>query len=227
MKRYLAFLALLHTVAAPAFESRWTQGLQVSWEELPGGTSFGGMSLLIQRATGRDVPLLAQRILEEWRRESGFERVRMLSQGDWSIGARIHQGRSQVTQWRVSGESPELIWSDSDLYRQALSTPVPKYLVSYCRWTGPVRGTVAETTYSQSTGHCDARPSTVLAAVEGALIREGWRIRRDPAGLNANRVNRRLQAVVAPGGKRSGAVGTDAASTIVVLELQPFGSLAR
>jgi hypothetical protein len=193
---------------------------------VPGRTSVGGMSFLIQRATGRDVALLAQRILEDWRRESGTEGVQLLTSGDWSVGTRIHQGRSQVTQWRVSRDLPELLWSESDLHRQVLPPPVPQYLVPACRWTGPVRGTVAETTYSQSTGSCTARPSIVLAAVEAALGRNGWRTRRSASGLNASRVHEQLQVVVMPAAQSPGAGDMDGGSAVVVLEVRSDRSLA-
>ncbi|HXS31243.1 MAG TPA: hypothetical protein VN755_10450 [Steroidobacteraceae bacterium] len=220
LKRSLAFLAALHSVASPAFEIRWTQGLQVSWEQMPGRTSVGGMSLLIRRATGRDVALLAQRILEDWRRESGMQAVKLLNSGGWSIGTRIHQGRSQVTQWRVSGEASELLWSESDLNRQLLPMPVPQYLVPACTWTGPIRGTVAETTYSQSTGRCTARPSTVLAAIETALGKDGWQIRRSASGLNASRINTRLQVILIPAEQRSRDGGMEGGSAAVILEVR-------
>ena len=222
LKRSLAFLVTLHSVASPAFEIRWTQGLQVSWEQMPGRTSVGGMSLLIRRATGRDVALLAQRILEDWRRESGMQAVKLLNSGGWSIGTRIHQGRSQVTQWRVSGEASELLWSESDLSRQSKSPPVPHYLVPACKWSGPVRGTVAETTYSQSTGRCAARPSTVLAEVDAALVRNGWRTRRSASGLNASRPNAHIQIIVTQADRRTPG-GVDGGSAAVVLEVRSGG----
>jgi len=223
LKPCLVFLVALHAPPARPFETRWTAGLQVQCEEVSGRTSVGGMSFVIQRASGRDVPLLAQRILDDWRRESGVERVRVLKHGDWSVGTRIHDGRSQVTQWRISGDTPELLWSEAELYRQPLAPKQPRYLTPLCSWVAPVRGTVAGNIYSQSTGRCAEHPSAVLAAMQAALVRAGWEVRTGSSGLNAHLEGRQVQVVVTQPDRGTGGRSAEGWTDAVVLEVRPAG----
>jgi hypothetical protein len=208
----------LCTAPSFAMDSRWTQGLRLSWEALPGDTAFNGMSFRVQRATGLDVPVLAQRIAADWQRESGGEGLKLMRHGEWSILSRIHDGRSEVVQWRERSEDAELLWSEADLRLEPQPSLAARYLVSACNWLPPISGSATGGRFRQFTGYCASRSAAVGDALASALQLEGWRTRRNASGLMAERKGDRFEAVISPQRLPAGKGHTTEGTAVVVLE---------
>ena len=211
-----ALLVVVPGNASP-FENRWTRGLGVTTEGLTGQTAVNGVTFRIHRATGHDVPLLAQRILDDWQRESGADHVLSSDAGDWKFFSRIHHGRSEVVQWRVRGSGGELLWSSTDLLhgdgppRSGVPLPVD------CLWSPPVHGVVEGSGYIQSSGSCSGEVPAVAARFRRLLSSRGWAI-REPAGpvLQTERGRYRVQITLMP----ASGPGSSTATDVVVLELR-------
>lgn len=222
-------LALLGSGAAAGagFESRWTNGLQVRSETVPGATAINGVEFRMTRVTGRDVPALFARIVADWNATPGANAPRLLQQGAWSLASRLHEGHSQVVQWRQGEEGAELLWSDTDLRTPASPARLPRYLPADCKWSGPVQGRSVGQQFLQATGFCRAHAPDVTAQLERSLNEEGWRTRRTPAGLHANGRGRSVEAIVSeargfePGGTSVVVVETSEAPAQLRRNKQP------
>jgi len=199
----LALLGSMGPATGAGFEDRWTHGLQVQSEQIPGTTSMNGMEFHVSRVTGPDVSLLFARIVAEWNAAPGGNAPRLLRQGGWTMVGRIHNGHSQVVQWRTAEAGAELLWSDADLQVAPSAARLPQYLPAACRWNGPVQGRSSGQQFLQTSGFCAARASEVTAELESKLREEGWRTSRTPAGLRAGRSGSALEAIVLPADDRS------------------------
>jgi hypothetical protein len=211
-----AMLVMVPDKARP-FESRWTSGLGVTTERLTGQTAVNGVTFRIHRATGRDVTLLAQRILDDWQRESGIDRVLSSGAGDWKSFSRIHHGRSEVVQWRGRGGGGELLWSSADLLHV---DPLPQNgvpLPAQCRWSPTVHGIVAGSGFIQSSGSCPGEVPAVAARFRRLLSSSGWVVREaDGSVLQTEHGRQKAQIMLIPGS----APGSSSSTDVVVLELR-------
>jgi len=214
----LLVCAGLCTTTSLAMEPRWTQGLRLSWEALPGETTFNGVSFRVQRATGPDVPVLASRIAADWQKESGSDGLKRMQQGEWSILSRIHDGRSEVAQWRKQSREAELLWSETDLRLQPQPPSSPRYLISACNWMRPITGSTPGVRYRQFTGYCSLRSAAIGNALGSALELDGWRTRKEPSGLVADRAGEHLKALITPERSPVRMRGTAEGTAVLVLE---------
>lgn len=208
-------LLLLAAGRAFAFESQWVSGLHVVTEHLAGETGLNGMLFRIQRATGRDVHLLADRIFDDWRHESGTDRVLALNVAGWRSFSRIHHGDSEVVQWRGTGATSELIWSVTNLRQTSIVPPTGSVLLPpNCNWRPPVHGIVQEGVFIQNTGVCPREMAAVANQFRRLFDAKGWTLREHTPGvLQAQRGNQRAEVVFAPAHARS------PATNVVILEL--------
>jgi len=209
-----AVLLMLATAPAGAFESQWLFGLDVGIEKLAGKTAMNGVPLQVQRATGPDVPLLADRMRSDWRDAAG-EQVLASRQADWNLFSRVHGGQSEVVQWRGAGAQSELLWSIVTL--RDVRGPPPVVSISLpqgCQWLSPIHGSVEKAHFIQTTGFCPREVAAVAAQLRRSLSREGWRLHEPSAHvLQVERGNRRAQIVLAPASQTP----TSAQATHVVI----------
>jgi hypothetical protein len=191
--------------------------LDVSTERLTGQIGFNGVLFRVQRATGPDVHLLAERMLRHWRRESGRDGVIPLTGTGWNMYSRIHHGESEVVQWRDAGDRSELLWSMTDLRVYGNAPPegsVP--LPPECRWLAPAHGNVQGNPFIQTTGSCAGEAKSVSTAFMRLLSSRGWAAHQWSSGmLQLERGKRRAQIVLMPAPDRDPSARTYA----VVLEL--------
>jgi hypothetical protein len=217
LRTILAVLLLLVAASAPAFESQWISGLHVTTEQLTGKTALNGVPFRVQRATGRDVPVLAERMRSDWRDSAG-DQVLPASESGWRLFGRIHDGRSEVVQWRGIGESSELLWSTMEL--RDVRRPPPAGTVtlpSGCLWLSPIHGLVQRNRFIQTTGFCPREVSAVAADLRRSLSGKGWRLRQHQGHvLQIERGNQRAQIVLAPASREPDPAR---ATAVVVLEV--------
>lgn len=205
-------ILLLIATHASAFESQWLSGLHITTERLTGQLGFNGVLFRVQRATGPDVRLLADRILRDWRVESGRDGVIPLTNSGWNMYSRISRGESEVVQWREAGFSSELLWSVTDLRTSPDAPPasgVP--LPPACQWLPPVHGTVRGTTFIQTTGSCAGDAQGISSSFTRLLASRGWTANRWSGGmLDVQRGKQRAQITLMqaqdPGRTRTHAV---------------------
>src|SRR5689334_13467901 len=209
---------LLLLGAQAAFESRWISGLHVVTESLSGQTAVNGVLFQVQRATGRDVPVVAERMLADWRGESGSDHVLLLPGIGWTVFSRIHQGESEVVQWRAAGEESELLWSSTNLGKTDRLLPrgtVP--LPRGCHWQSPVHGMVNGSSFIQTSGSCPGTVPAVSTDFRQLLSGMGWTLHYGGKGLlQLEQGGRRAQIVLMPA--RSDAIRS-AASDVVIVEV--------
>jgi hypothetical protein len=88
------------------------RGLRVAHEVVESVEGVNGMPLRIERFTGRDVPELLQRWLEDWRSDARTAGQVSERSGGWKVHARlVAAGLQEVMQVRGSGDQAELLWS--------------------------------------------------------------------------------------------------------------------
>ena len=194
----LAWLGCLGTVSGAGLEPRLMTGLDVHSEPVPGATAVNGVPFLISRATGRDVPLLFERLVSEWREAADGHPPRLDRNGEWNIASRIHDGHSEVIQWRMARSGAELLWSDTDLRAIVPHASPPRYLPAICQWNAPISGRATGQHFVQSIASCTARPSAVTDHFDDELPQQGWQTRRTPSGLRARRGESALEVVIQP-----------------------------
>jgi len=200
-----------------AFDSRWTSGLSVTTERLTGETAVNGTRFRIDRATGRDVRLLAERILDDWQRESGVDHVMPSSAGEWRLFSRIHRGESEVVQWRGVGSDGELLWSSMDLLHLDRPPQNDLPLPTDCNWAPPVHGSVQQGGFIQSTGSCPGTVPKVAARLRRLLRSSGWTTREATGPvLRAERSGHRVQIMLMKASLPTASPTAD----VVILELR-------
>jgi hypothetical protein len=212
----LAWLGCLGAASAADIEARLMSGLDVRSESVPGVTGVNGVLFEMSRVTGTDVPVLFERMLSEWRRVADGSPPRRLRNGDWNIASRIHDGHSQVIQWRLAPSGAELLWSDTDLQARAADTRSSRYVPALCRWNAPISGQAVGHRFVQSTASCAAPASRVTDDFEQELRQQGWQSLRSPSGLRARRGRGTLEAVIQPADEGTGPHRIS--STIVMVE---------
>lgn len=209
-------LLLGDAIAANAFEHRWIAGLDLSPERLGGQTGVNGVLFRIERATGRDVPVLAERMFREWQRDLGTDPVLSTSEAGWRLFGRIYRGESEVVQWRGLGGEAELIWSITDLRAGNSSPPgmVPK--PRDCSWLPPVHGKVEGRPFLQTSGYCQRASTTVAGELQQLLSSGKWVLHQAGGGLlQVEHGHRKAQIVLMPAGSPAQAPATN----VVILEL--------
>lgn len=175
-------LTMIPCQAAHAFDAWLIAGLDVATEQIPETVTVDGAPFTIQRATGTDVPKLAQRI-ESWWRAQGSE-VRSLQQGGWAMKTRMRGALSEVLQWRTHRQTPELLWSSlgSDVVSRVSPDPGLALPVQ-CVWGRSVYGHSAGHDYLQRSAGCTGSADALQASLQLSLPDQGWRVRSMNRGV--------------------------------------------
>lgn len=178
--RWLVLLGPGFAVDAAAEDlRRVAQDLQVRVENLEGEVAVNGLPITISRAVGPGVPALAERLVGQWRLESGQDSVHLLSCCGWKLASRIHNGDSQVVQWRSTALASELLWSTLGSRAPIAAPPMADApLLPDCSWSGPVHGRVAASQYLQVSARCPLDPEAALAMMIRRMASEGWHWQR-------------------------------------------------
>jgi hypothetical protein len=178
MTRAASVLILLVASRFAAGSDPWTwHDLRVKVESSAEPILVNGLPLAVRRVTGSDVRLLAKRLEDKWREESGVRGVRSATHGNWMILSRLHDAGLEVVQWRDSGGGAELLWSRGDLPariqlpgRTGLRFPpgcVPGRIVS---------GRIDSRKYVQQAARCKGSPRNMLSAVKASADRQGYEV---------------------------------------------------
>lgn len=203
------------------------RGLQVDIEEIDGAVAINGLPMSVSRATGTDVPLLADRLVDRWRIESGAASVRIILCCGWNVASRLHAGASEVIQWR-SSHGGELLKSTANLGATARVVPAPRLpLIAECDWSTPVHGRVAQRLFLQVAARCNVAASRALDLAARKLANDGWHWQRGGARvLRAERggIQAELIAGPLPNGPRERAAE---ASSLVLIESQSAETARR
>jgi hypothetical protein len=227
--KWLLPLALALSVQAAAQDlQQVARGLDVRVEELEGQVGINGLPFAISRAVGPGVPNLAERVVQQWSRQSGFESVRRLQCCGWTFASRIHNGESQVVQWRLSGTDAQLL---SSTLRISARTPAPPVvsapLLPDCSWSRPVHGRIAGSQFIQQSARCALAPEEALQLMVRRLENAGWHSRRQgPLLVQAQRGTTKAQLIAAPE-QDPLPVLAPALSSLVLLESRPVGRSHR
>lgn len=108
----LLVATLLLAAPAPLPATPPLSGLQVRNEKLDSISRLNGVPVLIERFTGRDVQLLLDRWLAQWRSDTATVAATGQRSGPWHVHARlIRPNVQEVLQARGHGEAMELLWS--------------------------------------------------------------------------------------------------------------------
>lgn len=203
------------------------RGLQVDIEQIEGAIAVNGLPISVSRATGTDVPLLADRLVEQWRIESGAESILVFRCCGWNVASRLQSGVSEVIQWR-SSTGGELLKSTADIGATESIVPVPRLpLIPDCDWGTPVHGRVAQRLFLQVTARCDFAPSHALDIAARRLANQGWHWQRSsPLVLRAelNGIQAELVAGSMPQGTGQRA---SEGSSLVLIESYPAEAARR
>jgi len=203
------------------------RGLRVNIEEMEGAVAVNGLPMSVSRATGADVPLLAKRIVDHWRIESGAESVRVTQCCGWNVASRLHAGGSQAIQWHSSAGG-ELLESTANLGAAAGIVPAPKLpLIADCAWSTPVHGRVGLRQFLQVSGRCNLEASRALDLTARRLAAAGWHWQRSgPQVLQAERGTVQAQVTAGPATHvlQEPATGR---SSLVLVESQPAEGAPR
>lgn len=203
------------------------RGLQVNIERIDGAIAVNGLAMSVSRATGTDVPLLADRLVAHWRIESGSESIRIFRCCGWNVASRLASGASEVIQWR-SSTGGELLKSTANIGATASIVPAPRLpLIADCDWSTPVHGRVAQRLFLQVTARCNLAPSHALDIAARRLANQGWHWQRSgPLVLRAelNGIQAELIAGSMPQG--TGERASDG-SSLVLIESHPVEAAWR
>lgn len=108
----LLVTALLLAAPDPLPATPPLSGLQVRNEKLDSISRLNGVPVVIERFTGRDVQLLLDRWLAQWRSDTTTVAATGQRSGPWRVHARLIRPNAQeVLQVRGRGEAMELLWS--------------------------------------------------------------------------------------------------------------------
>lgn len=203
------------------------RGLQVDIEEIDGAVAVNGFPMSVSRATGTDVPLLADRLVDRWRIDSGADSVRVMQCCGWNLASRLHAGASEVIQWRSSAGG-ELLMSTADLGATARAVPTPKLpLIVDCDWSTPVHGRVAQRQFLQVAARCNLAPSHALDMAARQLAAHGWHWQRSgPLVLRAERNGVQAEMIAGPVPRGPRGTASDK-SSLVLVESQPAEAARR
>lgn len=219
MRWLVAWAAGFLAMPSPALEPRDARGLSVVVERIPESVLVDGLGVRIQTATGADVPQLAARIAQRWRREGS--QLHQSRQAAWQLLARLEDGHSEVIQWRGSGTSAQLLHSVVDAMRApARPTAAPFTLPSHCAWGRVIEGEAGAKSYEQRTGWCRADASHVLAALRQRLPAQGWSLEGEGMALQLSRAGSAGELIVGPDPAREG-------SAVVWVATRPPGQEGR
>ena len=199
--KWVVLLGLGLAVEAAAEDLRSTaRGLDVLVERVEGEVALNGVPVTISRAVGPGVTVLAERLVDRWRRESGQGSVRILQCCGWQVASRIHNGESQVVQWRTAGTQSELLWSTLGDPAPIPAPPKPKTpLPADCSWSGTIHGKVAGSHYLQISAQCALDAESALDLMIRRLADEGWHWQRHGRlVVSAGRGQVRAQLVASP-----------------------------
>ncbi|MFO1504451.1 MAG: hypothetical protein U1F39_11665 [Steroidobacteraceae bacterium] len=172
------------------------RGLAVHIETVDGALGINGLPLSVSRATGTQVLQLVERLLRQWRSESGAAAVRTEECCGWSIASRFHDGNPQVIQWRDTAAGAELLWSVADVRavkKDSAETSVP--LPAGCTGSPPVQGQVAQRRFLQYTARCTAGVKPLLESIARDFARHGWVWQRRGSSLQAQQGAVQAQAI--------------------------------
>ncbi len=210
-------LALSRSVSAGELHDA-ARGLEVRVEDLPGSTSFNGLPLRISRAAGPGIGMLARRIIDDWRAESGPESVRVEDCCGWRIASRIRSARPEVIQWRGEGPASELIWSESEPESARVppeSGTLPR--MPQCRWSTRVSGRVGGRQFAQVAADCGLPAGDLLDAIGRHLDRGGWhRQTLVSRVIRAERQHAQLQVVIVERDRPSAGVPASSSSLVAI-----------
>jgi len=226
--RALVAACLCAALDAGAGELRESgQGLQVDIEEIDGAIAVNGLPMSVSRATGADVPLLAERLVDRWRIESGADSVRVIRCCGWNVASRLHAGASEVIQWRSSAGG-ELLRSTADLAATARIAPAPRLpLIADCDWSTPMHGRVGQRLFLQVVARCSLAPSHALDIAARHLASDGWHWQRSgPQILRAELDGIQAQLIAGPLPQGRGAPATEG-SSLVLIESRPAEASRR
>jgi len=177
MQRLVLLLALLsNALPSSAFERADLSGLRVHVETIGDPLHVDGVPMRIQRADGPDVPTLARRIEQRWRRDGG--EVRILQQTRWQAISRWKDGTSELIQWRETGPVSELLHSTLDIAEFAEAARPPFALPAGCAWGRTIEGQSGHHAFEQHSAFCNHRLASVIPRVEAGLDGQGWTLRR-------------------------------------------------
>lgn len=172
--KVIAALLLVFAPWAAAIEVHDARGLDVEIETMPAPVSVDGVVMQIRIAQGRDVPALARRIEQRWRREGSS--LRRLDERGWQLLSRWETGRSELVQWRGEGAAAQLVFSLLDTLQQPSSPgSAPFRLPSACAWGR----SIDDGAFSQRSAYCRSAMGSVQQSLRGLLESQGWGIRRD------------------------------------------------
>ena len=220
---YLLCIALSLTTEAHELQQA-ARGLDVSYEDLGGTVGINGLPITITRATGPAVPELAQRLIQQWREDSGPDSVRVFRCCGWNLASLLNATESRVIQWRATAVGAELLWSAVKLTVAVRAAPAPAPtvpLLAQCSWSTPVHGRVASRQYLQISAYCPLDAPATLELIARRLTSEGWRWqRRGPLMLQAERGKLQAQLIAGPASQVT-APARVASSTLVLVETQP------
>lgn len=227
--RLVMMLGLCFAVEVAAQDMQpFARNLNVHVEQLEGDVALNGVPVTITRAEGPGVPALAERMINRWRSESGPDSVWLSECCGWKLASRIHNGESQVVQWRTTVTDSELLWSTLVATAPPPAPPmVNAPLPPDCRWSGPVHGKVAGNQYVQISARCALDPQAALDLMIRRLASAGWRWQRQGRlVVHAARGQVRAQLIAAPmlDPRRLPAPGQ---SSLVLLEARPSGGSFR
>ena len=171
----LPMLLLLMPFQAGALQRLDTAGLALTIDEIPEPLQLDGMPVRITRVRGRDVPALVERIAVRWR-ASGLPLLPLTHEG-WSMLSHWEGQRSQLLQWRGTGESAELLWSSLDVAKARPSpaaAPIP--VPMGCSWSGELRIPGPQGALLLGSARCEGNRNAAHAWLIEALKSDGWEL---------------------------------------------------
>jgi hypothetical protein len=182
MKWRAALLWLLLAPPAVALDAGDSRGLSVTIERISGPLVVDGLALHVERAHGRDVATLAQRIQQRWRIEGSHPQL--AQHQDWQMASRWSGNRNEVLQWRDAGSGGELLFSWLDATRPpGRPAAAPLTLPPPCSWGRAMEGEIQGGRYWQHTARCRGTPRELLPRLRDALDRQRWSISDAGGGI--------------------------------------------
>jgi hypothetical protein len=176
MKNLFVMGCLLGASLAVALEKRDLGGLAVTVESIPEEVIVDGLALRIKRASGADVPQLAQRLQIRWRTEGSAVQSQQVE--GWKSASRLDQGRNELIQWRGEGPDAELLHSSLVTGRLPRSrSRAPFALPGACAWGRVIEGVSGGSSFEQHTAQCAANAAALATAIQSRLQSLGWNIR--------------------------------------------------
>jgi hypothetical protein len=172
----LTVVAVLAVPASQAFETHLIAGLAITVDRIPEPVAVDGVAVIIHRATGVDVPELARRFEALWRSQGSA--INALQQGSWTLRTRMLGAKSEVVQWRIDRNEPELIWSSLDAAGSVGSTPdAGLRLPASCSWGRSISGRSGASQYLQRTARCTCSAQELSLQLQRSLQLQGWQVR--------------------------------------------------